>query len=46
MIKFADDRTVVGLMSGGDEIAYSDEVQTLTLWFLENNLNIGYEEKN
>ncbi|XP_072521436.1 uncharacterized protein [Salminus brasiliensis] len=36
---FADDTTVVGLISGGDETAYRDEVQGLAEWCAENNLN-------
>ncbi|KAF7643445.1 hypothetical protein LDENG_00239250 [Lucifuga dentata] len=30
IIKFADDTTVIGLISGGDESAYRQEVQTLS----------------
>uniref|UniRef100_A0A3P9IGT3 Reverse transcriptase domain-containing protein n=1 Tax=Oryzias latipes TaxID=8090 RepID=A0A3P9IGT3_ORYLA len=37
-VKFADDTTVVGLISGGDESAYRDEVDQLTMWSRENNL--------
>ena len=33
MVKFADDTTVVGLISrGGDESAYRDEVGQLSTW--------------
>ena len=32
IVKFADDTTVVGLISGGDETAYSEEVQRLAAW--------------
>ncbi|XP_072547004.1 uncharacterized protein [Salminus brasiliensis] len=39
IIKFADDTTVVGLISGGDETAYRDEVQGLAEWCAENNMN-------
>ncbi len=38
IIKFADDTTVVGLISGGDDTAYRDEVEQLTVWCGENNL--------
>uniref|UniRef100_A0A3P9MZN2 Reverse transcriptase domain-containing protein n=1 Tax=Poecilia reticulata TaxID=8081 RepID=A0A3P9MZN2_POERE len=38
IIKFADDTTVVGLISGGDESAYRDEVERLSVWCRENNL--------
>uniref|UniRef100_A0A671XUC4 Reverse transcriptase domain-containing protein n=1 Tax=Sparus aurata TaxID=8175 RepID=A0A671XUC4_SPAAU len=37
-IKFADDTTVVGLISEGDESAYRAEVEQLTGWYRENNL--------
>ena len=32
IIKFADDTTVVGPVSGDDEMAYRDEVQHLAVW--------------
>ena len=38
IVKFADDTTVIGLISGGDESAYRDEVEQLALWCSENNL--------
>ena len=38
IIKFADDTTVVGLVSGGDETAYREEVQRVSTWCAENNL--------
>uniref|UniRef100_A0A3B3RCJ5 Reverse transcriptase domain-containing protein n=1 Tax=Paramormyrops kingsleyae TaxID=1676925 RepID=A0A3B3RCJ5_9TELE len=38
IVKFADDTTVVGLISGGDESAYRDEVEKLTAWCSNNNL--------
>ena len=41
IIKFADDTTVVGLISGGDESAYRDEVQTLATWCSKNNLELN-----
>ena len=37
MVKFADDTTVVGLISNGNESAYRDEVGQLTEWCRENN---------
>ena len=37
MVKFADDSTVVGLISNGNESAYRDEVGQLTEWCRENN---------
>lgn len=38
IVKFADDTTVVGLISGGDESAYRDEVERLTAYCRGNNL--------
>lgn len=38
IIKFADDTTVVGLISDNDESAYRDEIQHLTAWCANNNL--------
>ncbi len=38
IIKFADDTTVIGLISGNEESAYRDEVWKLMLWCSENNL--------
>ena len=38
IFKYADDTTVVGLISGGDETAYRAEVQQLTAWCSNNNL--------
>jgi hypothetical protein len=39
IIKFADDTTVVGLISNNDETAYREEVRTLGVWSQENNLS-------
>ncbi len=36
--KFADDTTVVGLITGGDESAYGDEVLNLSAWCQAHNL--------
>ena len=41
IIKFADDTTVVGLISGGDESAYRDEVERLAVQSTENNLSLN-----
>lgn len=38
IVKFADDATVVGLISKGDECAYRDEVERRGAWCSENNL--------
>ena len=32
IIKFADDKTVVGLITDNDETAYREEVRDLTVW--------------
>lgn len=41
IIKFADDTTVVGLISGREEKAYKDEIQRLTEWCGVNNLALN-----
>ncbi|KAM3847149.1 uncharacterized protein M6D78_004147 isoform 1-T2 [Vipera latastei] len=41
IIKFADDTTVVGLITGGDETAYRGEVQKLSIWCFNNNLHLN-----
>ncbi|KAK3549885.1 hypothetical protein QTP86_015499 [Hemibagrus guttatus] len=38
IIKFADDTTVIGLISENDETAYRAEVQHLVAWCADNNL--------
>ena len=38
IIKFADDTTVVGLISGEDESAYRVEVHRLSVWCSDNYL--------
>lgn len=38
IVKFADDTTVVGLISEGNETAYRDEVERLSECGRENNL--------
>ncbi|KAJ8376440.1 hypothetical protein SKAU_G00070200 [Synaphobranchus kaupii] len=38
IIKFADDTTVMGLISDNDESAFRDEVQNLTAWYSATNL--------
>ena len=40
-IKYADDTTVVGLISGGDESAYRDDVRRLSEWCSVNNLTLN-----
>ncbi|KAI5629425.1 gastrula zinc finger protein XlCGF28.1-like, partial [Silurus asotus] len=41
IIRFADDTTVVGLISRNDESAYREEVQRLTAWCGANNLSLN-----
>ena len=41
IVKFADDTTVVGLITGGDELAYRDEGQRLVEWCGANNLTLN-----
>uniref|UniRef100_A0AAR2L374 Reverse transcriptase domain-containing protein n=1 Tax=Pygocentrus nattereri TaxID=42514 RepID=A0AAR2L374_PYGNA len=41
IVKFADDTTVVGLISEGDETAYRKEVLKLAAWCSENNLALN-----
>ncbi|KAL2088686.1 hypothetical protein ACEWY4_015585 [Coilia grayii] len=38
IIKFADDTTVVGLISGGNEAPYREEMAQLSNWCTDNNL--------
>ncbi|KAK0155353.1 putative RNA-directed DNA polymerase from transposon BS [Merluccius polli] len=38
IVKYADDTTAVGLISGGDEAAYREEVRRLVGWCKVNNL--------
>ena len=40
IIKFADDTTVVGLITDKDETAYREEVRELAVWCKDNNLNV------
>lgn len=44
IIKFADDTTVVGLITGGDESAYRAEVERLLGWCSENNLSLNIKK--
>ena len=41
IVKFADDTTIVGLITGNDESAYREEVDTLTTWCQDNNLSLN-----
>ena len=41
IMKFADDTTVVGLITNNDEISYREEVGALGVWCQENNLSVN-----
>ncbi|CDQ86081.1 unnamed protein product [Oncorhynchus mykiss] len=41
IIKFADNTTVVGLITNNDETAYREEVRALGVWCQENNLTLN-----
>ncbi|KAI4874696.1 hypothetical protein NFI96_021606, partial [Prochilodus magdalenae] len=44
IIKFADDTTVIGLITGGDETAYRREVAELVGWCDYNNLSLNTDK--
>ena len=41
IIKFADDTTVVGMITNNDETAYREEVKALGEWCQEKNLSLN-----
>ena len=41
IIKFADDTTVVGLITNNDETVYREDVRALTEWCQEKNLSLN-----
>ena len=41
IIKFADDTTVVGLITDNDEQAYREDVRDLAVWCQDNNLSLN-----
>lgn len=41
IIKFADDTTIVGLITNDDEAAYREEVRLLGQWCQNNNLSFN-----
>jgi hypothetical protein len=41
IIKFADDTTVVGMITNNDETAYREEVRAPGVWCQENNLTLN-----
>ena len=40
IIKFADDTTLVGLITNNDETAYRQEFRDLAVWCQDNNLSL------
>ena len=40
-LKFADNTTLIGLISGGDESAYRWEIDHLVTWCGQNNLELN-----
>ncbi|XP_053709122.1 uncharacterized protein LOC128752198 [Synchiropus splendidus] len=44
LIKFADDTTIIGLISDGDESAFRREVERLVSWCSHNNLEINAQK--
>ena len=44
IIKFADDTTVIGLITGGVETDYREEVAQLVSWWHTNNLSLNTEK--
>ena len=41
IIKFIEDRAVVGLITNNNETAYREEVRALGVWCQENNLSLN-----
>ena len=41
IIKFADDTTVVGLITDNNETAYREEIRELSVWCQGNNLSLN-----
>ena len=46
IVKFADDTTVVGLITNNDEIAYREEVRALGVWCQQNSLSLNVNKTN
>ncbi|KAI4883582.1 hypothetical protein NFI96_033202, partial [Prochilodus magdalenae] len=44
IVKFADDTSVVGLITKNNETAYREEVQRLTDWWRTNNLSLNVDK--
>ena len=45
IIKFADDLTVVVLITDNDDTAYREEVRDLAVWCQDNNLSLNVRER-
>jgi hypothetical protein len=45
IIKFADDTTVVGLITDSVETAYREKVRDLSVWCQDNNLSLNMSKK-
>lgn len=43
-VKFADEITVVGLITGGDESMYKEKVKLLVEWCSDNNLTLNVDK--
>lgn len=41
LLKFADDTTLIGLITNGDEAAYREEVNSLASWCSQNHLELN-----
>ncbi len=44
IVKFADDTTVIGLITDNHETAYREKVSTLTKWCQENHLSLNIDK--
>ncbi len=44
IVKFADNTTVIGLITDNDETAYREEMSTLTKWCQENHLSLNIDK--
>ncbi len=44
IVKFTDDTTVISLITDNDEMAYREEVSTLTKWCQENHLSLNIDK--
>ncbi len=44
IVKFTEDKMVIGLITDNDETAYREEVSTLTKWCQENHLSLNIDK--